>query len=72
MPTVHRFEEVIAGRVYRIEAAMVRSNRWRAQLVRGRGLPTSLMPFYGATADEAARQLKEWLRLANRANPKLQ
>jgi hypothetical protein len=29
-------------------------------------MPTALMPFYGQTPDEAARQLSEWLVLANR------
>ncbi len=61
-----RFEEVIGGRVYHIEAALVRgTNRWRAQIVRTPGVPTALMPFYGTTADEAARQLREWLARAH-------
>lgn len=51
--------------MFRIEAALVRKDRWRAQLVRGGGLPTSLMPFYGATPDEAARSLRDWLALAH-------
>jgi hypothetical protein len=29
-------------------------------------MPTALMPFYGQTPDEAARQLSQWLMLANR------
>jgi hypothetical protein len=29
-------------------------------------MPTALMPFYGTTADEAARQLCAWLARANR------
>lgn len=68
---VHRFEEQIGGRAYLIEVAPVGSNRWRAQIVRIPGLPTAMMPFYGATPDEAARQLTEWLTLAYRtaANP---
>ena len=68
MPTVHRFEEVIGGRLYRIEAALVRDNRWRAQIVRHRGLPTALMPFYGPTPQDAARQLREWLQRAHRGS----
>ncbi len=63
--TVHRFEETIGGRVYQIEVTPV-SNRWRAQLRRGPGMPTAMMPFYGTTPDEAARQLTEWLSLAHR------
>jgi len=64
---VRRFEEVIGGRVYQIEAAKVRDDRWRAQIVRIPGMPTALMPFYGATPDEAAAHLREWLARAHRA-----
>ena len=63
--TVHRFEETIGGRVYQIEVTAV-SNRWRAQLRRVAGMPTAMMPFYGASPDEAARQLAQWLTLAHR------
>lgn len=63
--TVHRFEETIGGRAYHIEVTAV-SNRWRAQLKRLPGMPTAMMPFYGQTPDEAARQLREWLVLAHR------
>ena len=63
--TVHRFEETIGGRVYHIEVTPV-SNRWRAQLRRSAGVPTAMMPFYGTSPDEAARQLAEWLTLAHR------
>lgn len=64
--TVHRYEETIGGRAYEIEVTPV-SNRWRAQLRRRPGGPTALMPFYGGTPDEAARQLVQWLALANRS-----
>jgi hypothetical protein len=63
--TVHRFEENIGGRTYQIEVTPV-SNRWRAQICRIPGMPTALMPFYGQTPDEAARQLSQWLVLAHR------
>lgn len=63
--TVHRFEETIGGRAYHIEVTPV-SNRWRAQLCRTPGVPTAMMPFYGHTPDEAARQLADWLTLAHR------
>jgi hypothetical protein len=63
--TVHRFEQTIGGRAYFIEVLPV-SNRWRAQLQRLPGMPTAMMPFYGQTPDEAARQLTEWLTLAHR------
>lgn len=56
-----RYKEVIGGRVYHIEAARVHASKWRAQIVRIPGMPTALMPFYGATADEAARLLTDWL-----------
>lgn len=62
--TVHRFEETIGGRAYQIEVTHV-SNRWRAQLSRGPGMPTAMMPFYGQTPDEAARLLAQWLALAH-------
>ena len=62
---VHRFEESIAGRVYLIEVAAVTKDRWRAYIVRVPGVPTALMPFYGATPDEAAKQLCQWLTRAH-------
>lgn len=61
---IHHFEETIGGRAYQIEVTRV-SNRWRAQLRRGPGMPTAMMPFYGPTPDEAARQLSQWLALAH-------
>ena len=69
---VHRFEEVIGGRSYLIEVKAVSPDRWRAYIVRVPGVPTALMPFYGRTPDEAARQLSDWLtkayaRVANQA-----
>jgi glutathione S-transferase len=62
---IQRFEEFIAGRLYLIEAAPVGPDRWRACIVRVPGVPTALMPFYGRTADEAARHLKSWLARAH-------
>jgi len=59
--TTHRYQEIIGGRVYHIEAAPVHANKWRAQIVRIPGMPSALMPFYGSTPDEAARQLTAWL-----------
>jgi hypothetical protein len=68
---VHRFEESIAGRLYLIEVKAVSNDRWSACIVRVPGVPTALMPFYGPTPDEAARQLSEWLTraYARAANP---
>ena len=63
--TIHHFEETIGGRAYQIEVTAV-SNRWRAQLRRLPGMPTAMMPFYGTTPEEAARQLTAWLTLAHR------
>ncbi len=60
-----RYEEVIAGRVYHIEAARVNATKWRAQIIRIPGMPTALMPFYGTTPEEAARQLTQWLARAH-------
>jgi hypothetical protein len=65
---VHRFQENIGGRPYRIEVTDVgtaAATRWRAQLQRLPGIPAALMPFYGQTPDEAARQLTDWLTLAH-------
>jgi hypothetical protein len=61
---VHRFEESIGGRPYLIEVAPVSEDRWRAYIVRLPGVPTALMPFYGSTPVEAARQLSDWLTRA--------
>jgi hypothetical protein len=58
--------ETINGRAYAIEVLHVGRDRWRAQLVR-RGATTALMPFYGPTPDEAARQLASWLSRASAA-----
>jgi hypothetical protein len=63
--TVHRYEEHIAGRTYQIEVSPVSASRWRAQIARRPGMPTSLMPFYGQTPDEAARELSKWLSLVS-------
>ena len=46
---MHLFDEVINGRAYQIEVLFVGPTTWRAQIVRGHGGPTALMPFYGAT-----------------------
>jgi IS1 family transposase len=62
---VHRFQELIAGRPYLIEVTEVAVNRWRAYIVRLPGVPTALMPFYGATPDAAAGQLRQWLTRAH-------
>ena len=61
-----RFSETINGRSYEIEVQPVGTDRWRAYLARAAGAPTALMPFYGGTPDEAARQLAGWLTRANR------
>ena len=62
---VHRFEESIAGHPYQIEVVAVSKERWRAYLIRIPGVPTALMPFYGRTPDEAARNLTNWLTRAH-------
>jgi hypothetical protein len=69
---VHRFEEVINGREYRIEVSSVGFNKWRAQIARASGGSRAMMPFYGKTPDEAAQQLTRWLSIANgQARPRL-
>ena len=62
---MHRFEQSIAGRPYLIEVAAVSKDRWRAYIVRIPGVPTALMPFYGATPSEAADLLCDWLARAH-------
>jgi hypothetical protein len=62
---VHRYEQSIAGRPYLIEVVKVSQDRWRAYMVRVPGVPTALMPFYGATPVDAAHQLFEWLTRAH-------
>jgi hypothetical protein len=57
------FEELIAGRTYRIEVLPVSATRWRAQIARLPGMPTALMPFYGPTPEKAAQELSRWLAL---------
>jgi hypothetical protein len=61
---VHRYQETIGGRSYLIEVKAVSPDRWRAYIVRIPGVPTALMPFYGATPAEAAHQLSDWLTRA--------
>ena len=61
---LHRFEESIGGRAYTIEVKAVARDRWRAYIVRIPGVPTALMPFYGATPADAARELSNWLTKA--------
>jgi hypothetical protein len=58
---LHRFEESIGGRPYVIEVKAVAHDRWRAYIVHLPGVPTALMPFYGATPADAAHQLSNWL-----------
>ena len=65
--TVHRFEQTISGRTYLIEAMRVDQDRWRAYLASLQGGPTALMPFYGATAEEAVGRLADWLTLAHQS-----
>ena len=60
-----RFERIIAGRNYLIEVAQVDEKRWRANILKLPGVPAAMMPFYGATPDEAAANLTEWLDRAH-------
>ena len=70
MSMLHRFEESIGGRSYVIEVKAVAQDRWRAYIVRIPGVPTALMPFYGATPADAAQQLSNWLTKAHARVPK--
>jgi hypothetical protein len=62
---VHRFEEIINGREFKIEVSPVGPDKWRAQLARKPGGSAATMPFYGKTPHEAAGQLSRWLCLAH-------
>ena len=62
---VHRFEEVINGREFKIEVSAVAPDKWRAQIARVPGGSAATMPFYGKTPHEAAGQLSRWLSLAH-------
>ena len=62
--TTVRITQTIRGRSYVIEVKAVSADRWRAQIARTPTGMTSLMPFYGATPDEAAAQLTGWLTRA--------
>jgi hypothetical protein len=62
--TVHCFEEFIGERAFVIEVTDA-GNRWRAQLRRRPGVPTAMMPFYGASPAEAAHRLLDWMRRAH-------
>jgi hypothetical protein len=66
--TVHRVREIINGRTYDIDVLSVAPHRWRAQIARTTGGTTALMPFYGTTPADAARQLAAWLGRASRRN----
>ena len=63
--TTHRFEETIGGQRYVVEVIPALGGRWRACLVRTAGVPTALMPFYGATPREAFHRLVGWLAHAH-------
>ena len=62
----HRFLEQINGRDYAIEVNPALGGRWRASLVRTAGVPMALMPFYGATPEEAFGRLTGWLIAAHK------
>ena len=64
-----RFQETINGRDFVIEVVPVGRDRWRAQIARTPGSVTALMPFYGATATEAAEHLSGWLTRAAAPQP---
>jgi hypothetical protein len=59
---------MIGGRCYHIEVARIEDKRWRAHIARLPGMQTAMMPFYGATADEAASQLANWLDRAHQVH----
>ena len=56
-----RYHQTINGRSFVIEVLRVAPNRWRAQIAGPPGRTTALMPFYGATPEDAATHLSAWL-----------
>jgi hypothetical protein len=62
---IHTYDEVINGREYHIEVSSVGPGQWRANIRRTPGGSAALMPFYGKTPEEAARQLSNWLSIAH-------
>lgn len=70
LPVTHRYEEHIAGRTYFIEVRAISESRWRAQIARLPGMPTSMMPFYGPTPEEAAKELSRWLAMVYNGSTK--
>jgi hypothetical protein len=62
---LHKYDEIINGREYHIEVSNVGAGQWRAHIKRTPGGSAALMPFYGKTPDEAARQLSHWLSIAH-------
>ena len=66
---IQLFEEHIAGRTYQIEVSLVSAERWRAQIARRPGIQSSLMPFYGKTPEDAAKELSKWLSLVSVVTP---
>jgi hypothetical protein len=55
------FMQTVNGRTVLIEAQAVDQHRWRARIARTHGGTTAVMPFYGATPDEAVERLTDWL-----------
>ena len=66
----HQYQEIINGRPYVIEVSSVGGNQWRAQIARTPGGSAAMMPFYGATPDEAAELLARWLAIASGGRPR--
>ncbi len=65
-----RHMQEINGKTYAIEALQVDRTRWRARIA-ARGTTNALMPFYGATAEEAITRLTAWLsRVGRPASPR--
>jgi hypothetical protein len=62
---LHRFEEIINGREYRIEVSSVGRGKWRAEIARTAGAFGATMPFYGTTPVEAAAKVSRWLAIAH-------
>jgi hypothetical protein len=55
----------INGKAYVVEAVPVDRSRWRARLAQ-HGTTNALMPFYGATPEEAIERLTTWLSRVGR------
>ena len=64
-PDIGRWARPETEQFANVASSELTLDQWRAQIARIPGGSRALMPFYGRTPDEAARQLSRWLSLAH-------